>query len=160
MKIMKRTLLIVAAIFGIAVVASAQPKALGGRIGNFGIDVSYENYVQGSNFIELEFGLDNGFSTNAYHLDGVYNFMIAHPEWTSEGTWGFYAGPGGSIMVRDHNENFNCLFVGAVGNVGLEYTFDFPLSISVDLRPRLMFGDGVVLSNDIFTLGIGVRYAF
>ena len=158
--IMKKTLLIIAAVFGFAVAASAQPKAIGGRIGNYGIDVSYENYVLGNDFLEFEIGLDNGFSTNAFHFDGVYNFMIASPEWTPVGSWGFYAGPGGSVMVRDHEESTNCVFVGAVGNVGLEYTFDFPLSLSVDLRPRVMFGDGTVLVNDIFTLGIGVRYAF
>ena len=46
------------------------------------------------------------------------------------------------------------------GNLGLEYTFKIPLQISLDLRPRLMFGNNNVWTDGIFSFGIGVRYAF
>ena len=129
--VMKKAFLVLAILVGSAALTFAQPKSIGGRLGNYGIDVSYENYVMGgSDFLEFGLGLDNGFSTSAFHVDGIYNFMIVQPDWTPK------------------------------GNVGLEYTFWFPLQLSVDFRPRLMFGDGGLRSDGPFTLGIGVRYAF
>lgn len=158
---MKKILMIAFSALCLAAVASAQPKALGGRIGNYGLDISYENYVGGaSDFLEFELGLDDAFSTSAFHFDGVYNFMIAHPTWTTQGQWGFYAGPGASVAVWDNGKDENVVYAGILGNVGLEYMFDIPLQLSVSLRPRIMFGDGKVRDNGLLTLGIGVRYLF
>ena len=151
-------ILVCTALFG--VVANAQPKAVGARIGNYGLDVSYENYADADNFLEFELGLDDAFSTAAFHLDGIYNIMIAHPDWTVEGQWGFYVGPGVGVAVWDSGVGENVVYAGLLGNVGLEYIFDFPLQMSISLRPRLMFGDGKVRQNGLMTLGIGVRYMF
>ena len=158
---MKKALLILTVLVGSAMFAVAQPKSIGGRLGNYGIDVSYENYVLGgSDFLEFGLGLDNGFSTSAFHVDGIYNFMILQPNWTSSGSWGFYAGPGASVALWKNDDDENTVYAGLVGNVGLEYTFDFPLQLSVDFRPRLMFGDGGIRGDGPFALGVGVRYAF
>ena len=158
---MKKFLIILVAALGMAAVASAQPKAIGGRIGNYGLDISYKNYVgSGSDFLEFELGLDDAFSTSAFHFDGVYNIMIAHPDWTSSGQWGFYAGPGASVAVWENGKAENVVYAGVVGNVGLEYIFDFPLQLSISLRPRLMFGDGKVRDNGLLSLGLGFRYMF
>ena len=95
---MKRTLIIIAAVLCMAVVASAQPKAIGGRVGNYGMDISYENYVgSGSDFLEFELGLDDAFSTNAFHFDGVYNFMIARSCPLLPGTLPFQRTFGGGV---------------------------------------------------------------
>ncbi len=158
---MKKALLIIAVLVSSAAVALAQPKSIGGRLGNYGVDVSYENYVsRGADFLEFGLGLDNGFSTSSFHVDGIYNFMIIQPNWTSAGTWGFYAGPGASVALWKNSDDENTVYAGFVGNVGLEYTFSFPLQLSVDFRPRLMFGDGGVRGDGPFSLGVGVRYAF
>ena len=153
---MKKALLIFAVLFGFAAVSVAQPKALGVRIG-YGVDLSYEHNVSSADFLEFELGLDDGFHGDAFHVDGVYNFMIAQPNWTA-GTWGFYGGPGASVAM--YNGDNNTLYAGIVGNLGLEYTFNIPLQLSLDVRPRLMFGDGGVWSDGIFTFGLGIRYAF
>ena len=157
---MRKLLLVIVALVALASVAAAQPKAIGVRIGNYGVDVSYENYAGENDFLEFELGLDNVFNTEAFHFDGVYNFMIAHPDWTPEGQWGFYVGPGASVAVWDNGKNENVVYAGILGNVGLEYIFDFPLQFSLSLRPRLMFGDGKVRRNGLLTLGLGVRYMF
>ena len=158
---MKKALLIIAVLVSSAAVALAQPKSIGGRLGNYGVDVGYENYVsRGADFLEFGLGLDNGFSTSSFHVDGIYNFMIIQPNWTSVGTWGFYAGPGASVALWKNSDDENTVYAGFVGNVGLEYTFSFPLQLSVDFRPRLMFGDGGVRGDGPFSLGVGVRYAF
>lgn len=157
---MKRFVLALAALVAFSFAAVAQPRAVGVRIGNYGADVSYENYAGDNDFLEFELGMDDVFNTNAFHLDGVYNFMVAHPDWTAEGQWGFYVGPGASVAVWDNPDHENVVYAGLLGNVGLEYIFDFPLQFSLSLRPRLMFGDGKVRRNGLLTLGLGVRYMF
>lgn len=157
---MKKTILILAAVLGFAVAASAQPKALGVRIG-WGVDISYQNNLNGSaDFLEFDLGLDDGYNTSNFHVDGIYNFMIAQPDWTSRGTWGFYGGPGASLAVWDNDDKDNVVYAGIIGNLGLEYTFDAPVKLFLDVRPRLMFGDGGVRSKGIFNFGFGICYAF
>ncbi len=153
---MKKTILVILAALGLALAANAQPKALGIRIGS-GVDISYQNYLGGSDFLEFELGLD-GYASD-FHIDGVYNFMIAEPDWTSSGKWGFYGGPGVGVGVWNVEQQAN-VFAGVLGNLGLEYTFDFPLQLSLDIRPRLFFGNGGIWSDGIFSFGLGVRYAF
>ncbi len=87
--------------------------------------------------------------------------MIAQPDWTSRGEWGFYAGPGASLGYGFNNS----FHIAAVGQVGLEYTFWFPLQLSVDLRPQ--FGVAVHDGAHFYKGGlfgfvptIGVRYRF
>ena len=110
---MRRLLLVILASAAFAAFAAAQPKAVGLRVGNYGVDVSYENYAGENDFLEFELGLDNVFNSEAFHFDGIYNFMIAHPDWTAEGQWGFYVGPGASVAVWDNGENENvvCTFL-------------------------------------------------
>ena len=86
--VMKKAFLVLAILVGSAALTFAQPKSIGGRLGNYGIDVSYENYVfGGADFLEFGLGLDNGFSTSSFHVDGIYNFMILEPDWTPVGHW-------------------------------------------------------------------------
>ena len=142
---MKKTLIIaIAVLLGTAAVASAQPKAIGVRLGWLTNQVSYEHYLGGPNFIEAEVGL-HGF--NGFSVSGLYNFVFAEPQWSPRGEWAWYAGPGLSLGYIDYrnkeseNPNYNFMF-GLVGQVGLEYTFWFPLQLSVDLRPFVGYCDG------------------
>ena len=48
---MKKFFAVMVAALAFAAVASAQPKAVGVRVGN-GAEVSYQHYLGGSNFIE------------------------------------------------------------------------------------------------------------
>ncbi len=133
-----KKIIIVAAILLVAIAANAQPKAIGGRLG-WGLEASYQHNVgQGGNFLEADLGL--GF-VGGIHLTGIYNFMIAQPEWTTKGTWGFYAGPaiGASFLWY-----LPGAAVSVGGQLGLEYNFEIPLQLSVDIRPQfgVMFGGG------------------
>ncbi len=147
---MKKIILVAAMICGFAIAASAQPKALGLRFG-YGAELSYQHNLNGANFIEADLGLGE---FKYFNAAVAYNFMIAQPSWTDRGEWGFYAGPG--IAIGASPETFN---VGIAGQVGLEYTFHFPLQLSVDLRPQL----GVV--NQAFGIWgwyphLSIRYRF
>ena len=157
---MKRIILIAALVFGVAVAATAQPRAVGGRLA-YGLEASYQHYVGGENFVEANLGFCYFSALNA---TATYNFMIAQPAWTARGEWGFYAGPGASVGL-DLIGRSEFVF-GIVGQVGLEYTFWFPLQLSVDLRPQIGFAAGNGGAR-FYTEGmfgfvptIGVRYRF
>ena len=66
---MKRILLIIFAATGLALAASAQPRALGVRTGAIGIEMSYQHTMQQRSFIEAElgseFGVYDGFKAQA-----------------------------------------------------------------------------------------------
>ena len=151
---MKRMILIAAMMLGLAFAATAQPRAIGARMGS-GFEASYQHTVKGADFVEADLGLL--FLSSALNASAVYNFMIAQPAWTDRGEWGFYAGPGAALGLGViGNSGFN---LAAAGQVGLEYTFWFPLQLSFDIRAQLgaTFGHGFY-----FGIGpsLGVRYRF
>ena len=150
---MKKIILIAAMVLGFAVAAVAQPRAIGGKFG-WGAEVSYQHGF-GSNFLEANVGL-NSFNS----IDGsvVYNFMIAQPNWTDRGEWGFYAGPGAAVGMNAFGED-PYFHIAAAGMVGLEYTFWFPLQLSVDVRPTLGYGFGYGFHWGVMP-SLGVRYRF
>jgi hypothetical protein len=151
---MKKIIIIAALLFGFAAAASAQPRAVGVRIGNGG-ELSYQHQL-GANFLEVDGGLGLGFDgTFNVGATGIYNFMIAQPDWTDRGEWGFYAGPGASFGLGVGDANYFTL--GIAGMVGLEYTFWFPLQLSIDFRQHIGIGNGFWAPSSV---GLGVRYRF
>ena len=68
------------------------------------------------------------------NLAASYDFMIARPQWTSKGEWGVYAGPAAKIGGAGLG-----FYLALGAQVGLEYTFNFPLQISLDVRPQFSF---------------------
>ena len=146
---------------------SAQPRALGGRIGMTGFDVSYLHTVGKKNFIETDLSLDFGYGGSGapgFKATGIYNFVVARPAWTDKGSWALYTGPGLSLgyvqdkvvyksgNLRYHPNDYGFMLSLAV-QAGLEYTFWFPLQIAVDLRPQfgLHINDGISSRIDHFT---------
>ena len=154
---MKKIILVAALVLGFAVAASAQPRAIGVRIGNGG-EISYQHQL-GRNFLEVDGGLGLGFDgTFNVGATGIYNFMIAQPQWTSQGEWGFYAGPGVAVGLGLGEASYFSLAVA--GMVGLEYTFNFPLQLSLDVRPQIGLGFGGHGLHWGLMPALGVRYKF
>ena len=156
--IMKKIILLAAMVLGFAVAAAAQPRAIGLR-GGYGVELSYQHTL-GANFVEADLGLCVG----ALNLGATYNWMIAQPQWTDRGEWGFYAGPG-AVVGMDLFGDVKHFSVAAAGQVGLEYTFWFPLQLSVDIRPMvgISIADGVSFyRNGLFGFSpcISARYRF
>ena len=132
---MKKVILVAALVLGVATAAIAQPRAVGLRMG-YGAEASYQHTIGKTNFIEADLGLGilgqkDSTSTASLNVAATYNWMLAQPQWTDRGEWGFYAGAGAALAVGNQ---FN---IGVAGQVGLEYTFWFPLQLSVDIRPQL-----------------------
>jgi hypothetical protein len=125
---MKRILLIL--LFTLAfMTVSAQPKAIGMRLGTE-IQVSYEYAIgAGGDFLEVDMGYE---LINLVNLAVAYDFMIVRPKWTERGEWGFYAGPAAKVGGAGVG-----YYLALGAQAGLEYSFEFPLQISLDVRPTI-----------------------
>ena len=154
-----KSILITVALALSALCMNAQPRALGARIGATGFDVSYQHTLGKKNFIQTDLSLDFGYAaSSAPGIKGtaIYNFVVARPAWTQKGTWALYTGPGLSLgYVQDRvvylYDNYRTrlndygFMLSVALQAGLEYTFEFPLQISVDLRPYF----GMHVNGDI-----------
>lgn len=151
---MKKIIIAAALVLGFAAAASAQPRALGVRIGNGG-EISYQHSM-GSNFLEVDGGLGLGLVDGTFNVGatGIYNFMISE----FGNGFGFYAGPGAGVGLA--LGDVNNLALSAAGMVGIEYNFNFPLQISLDFRQHIgigFSGNGIWAPSSI---GLGLRYQF
>lgn len=148
---MKRFIITISAALCFIAAASAQPRAIGARIGATGFDATYQHSMNSDQFIEGNIGLDFGYNANGkagFKATAIYNFIWARPAWTEKGSWALYAGPGVSIggvndmaVYKLGKERLGYLdggfMLSAALQVGLEYNFDFPLQLSVDIRPYI-----------------------
>lgn len=164
-KILFATLLVFA-----SVMAYAQPRAIGVRLGEFD-GFSYQHSVGDNNMFEFEAGFNWGnywgnrmvgwINGNEWHLYG-HNVQVAFTyDWIDpfgatfptmpKGEWHWYMGVGAAGgygwygYVYDRNlgaagADENWGFVGATGRIGVEYDFWFPLQLSLDFRPTLGAG--------------------
>ena len=133
----------------LAACAYAQPRAMGLRVGATGLEASYEHSMSPVQFIQGDLGMDFGYNANGrpgVRATAVYNFIWARPNWTTQGSWAIYAGPGLSLGFVDDQVPYeigdaiighydNGFMIGVVGQVGVEYTFRFPLQLALDVRP-------------------------
>ena len=149
---MRQTILTIIIALGSIVTTVAQPRAAGIRIGATGLDASYQHTINKTQFVGADLGLDFGYNANG--LSGVkatatYNFLWARPAWTNRGTWGIYSGPGISLgfvndimpyTVGDTTTGYldGGFMFAVAAQVGLEYTFWFPLQLAAEIRP--LFG--------------------
>ena len=146
-----------------SVMAYAQPRAIGGRLG-YGAEVSYQHGFGESNMLEVEVGVP-GFACleAAVTYDWIDPFNAPVP-WNEKGEWHWYMGVGGAFQTTWTNPGVG--FVGAAGRIGIEYDFWFPLQLSIDFRPTLGvafgYGGGVGFGYDLYGagLGLGIRYKF
>jgi len=162
--------LILLAIFVIGATAATQAQtisenALGLRFGGangFGAEVSYQRGLGDNNRLELDLGWRNDSNRyDAVKLTGLYQWV-----WNIESGFNWYAGAGGGVgSINYNNERFgrdfdDQTFVFIAGDIGIEYNFDIPLLISLDLRPEIGFGDHDGYDSFSPDIAIGLRYQF
>jgi hypothetical protein len=144
----------------LVLVMSAQPRSLGVRAG-LEYQTSYQHTLcERGDFLEIDCGFQ--MISNTANLACAYDFMVARPQWTRKGDWGVYIGPAVKTGVTGVGY---CVSAGV--QVGLEYTFDFPLQISLDTRPAVgvaVINRSASLYGGESTLGgfpcLSVRYRF
>ncbi len=138
--------------------------AIGLRLGSndgFGTEISYQHGLSGNNRVEIDLGWRSSKNVDAFKLTGLYQFV-----WEIQNNFNWYAGVGGGIGSWKHEFNNggskfkdNGTFIFAAGDIGIEYVFDFPLLLSLDVRPELGFSkdynDGLDLD-----IALGARYTF
>lgn len=165
--------IILTAVMTIALAFGSQAQeinknAIGLRIGDndgFGGEVSYQRALGDNNRLELDLGWRDSKHYDAVKLVGLYQWI-----WNIEGGFNWYAGVGGGVGKWDYNgpgdpDPDGGTFLLAAGDIGIEYVFDFPLQLSLDLRPELYFGDDRDDFDDDYNnfgpdIALGVRYTF
>jgi hypothetical protein len=163
--------LILSATFLFAIVFGMQAQnisknALGLRLGDndgFGGEISYQRKLTGNNRLELDLGFRNTDYYDAFKLAGVYQWT-----WNIDNGFYWYAGVGGGIGSWSQNYNKGgikyddsgvILFVA--GDLGIEYNFDVPIQIALDIRPELYFNSDKYRSDNFGPdLALSIRYKF
>ena len=160
---MKKIILTALVLVGLSFTSQAQEisdNALGLRLGDnhgFGYELSYQRKLSSDNRLELDLGLRNSNEVNGFKITGVYQWV-----WNIEGGFNWYAGIGGGLGTWSYNDNksdrYNETYAFVAGDLGIEYNFDFPLQIALDLRPELAFSDyNDGINSDI---ALSLRYKF
>ena len=163
---MKKFMLTLALAIGIMAAAQAQnisKNALGLRFGDndgFGGEISYQRKLSTDNRLELNLGFRNNDNYDAFKLTGLYQWV-----WNIEGGFNWYAGVGGGIGSWDNNNKFrddSGTFAFAAGNLGIEYNFDVPIQLALDIRPELYFNSDDGFRDDNFgpDIALAIRYRF
>lgn len=147
---MKKMLLIAALMVGFAGFANAQVdgKAIGLRFGN-GAEVSYQHPLGDANRLELDLGLGS-WGYGGVYLNGVYQWVWDLSALADGFNW--YAGAGAALGLN------NGLGLGVLGQVGIEYSFNIPIQISLDWRPTIYVIPGFHPGYD--AVAFGVKYKF
>lgn len=140
-------------------------NALGLRLGDndgFGGEISYQRGLSSNNRLEFDLGWRNSKHVDAFKLTGLYQWI-----WNIDGGFNWYAGVGGGLgswsVDKDYGDASGSFFFAA-GDIGIEYLFDFPLQLSLDIRPELYLnnnGDNK-FREDSFgpDIALGIRYRF
>ena len=148
---------------------------MGFRVGATGFDATYQHIFKKNQFLQGDLGVDWGYNANGrpgVRATAVYNFIWARPAWTHKGYWAIYSGPGltlgyvnDMVSYRVGNEVKHTLktqgdggFMAALAvQVGLEYTFEFPLSLALEVRPvfGLHINDGVEIAGQQYASKVG-----
>ena len=158
---MKKIILSNILLIGLSFCVNAQEiseNALGLRFGSnngFGAEVSYQRALSNNNRVELDLGWRNSDQISAIKLVGLYQWV-----WNIEGNFNWYAGVGGGL--GSWNQSFdktNGSFAFATGDIGVEYHFDIPLMVSLDLRPEFG-GNGYFKNNYGSDIALGFKYKF
>ncbi len=172
--------LTIIAVLCAALSLSAQPRSVGALVGATGAKLSYQHRISAEQFVSIDAGVDLGYNVSGHpgaKVTGTYNFIWAKPKWTRQGSWSIYAGPGLSagwvqdrVVVKTGEERANSFadgfVVGVVGQVGLEYCFEIPFSLALEIRPciGLHMTDRTVSFYDNGFLGfipsLAIRYPF
>jgi hypothetical protein len=162
---MKKVILSAFMLFGIAFSSQAQDiskNAIGLRLGDndgFGAEISYQRGLSANNRLELDLGWRNSKEVDAIKLAGLYQWV-----WNIDKGLNWYAGAGGGVgswsySIDAQKDNGTFLFIA--GNLGIEYNFDFPLQLSLDIRPEIYLNSNDYRENNFGPdLALGVRYKF
>jgi hypothetical protein len=140
--------------------AQEDNKAIGLRLGSGfggGAEISYQQPLSKDNRMELGLGLNSW----GFGLNGVYQWVWDLSDLADGFNW--YAGVGAGIGSYNFNYAINThspsdFSIGVLGQIGIEYRFEIPLTLSLDYRPGIYLVPSFNGSYD--GICIGARYRF
>lgn len=166
---MKKIIVLAIMLFGLTIGAQAQSiskNAIGLRLGDndgFGGEISYQRKLSENNRLELDLGFRNNPNYDAFKLAAIYQWV-----WNIDKGFYWFAGVGGGVgsWRQDYNkdgmqydDSGAILFVA--GDVGIEYNFDIPLQLALDVRPEIYFNSDKYRENNFGPdVAFSVRYRF
>ena len=168
---MKITKLVLILLFFSSTSLSAQEisnHTLGLRLGEsdgFGAEISYQKSIGRYTRAEFNLGWRDSRAFDAVKFSGLLHWVH---EIHRDFNW--YYGVGAGLGNANFELTFRDdapfqpeggLFIFAAGTIGIEYNFDFPLLISLDIRPELgLIGYGDFDNIIEFDAALGLRYQF
>lgn len=163
--LMKKLFLLTLALTCLTLTGNAQDiadNAIGLRLGDsdgFGAEISYQRALSEDNRLELDLGWRDGNNYDGFKLAGLYQWVMPLDQ-----SFNWYVGAGGGIgsfSIDAPGTDVTDTFFFAAGDIGIEYSFEIPLLISLDFRPEIGFGDDIYDNNDLdFDIALGIRYQF
>lgn len=140
--------------------------ALGLRLGGnkgFGSEISYQRSLESNKRLEFNLGWRNSDGYDAFKLMGVHQWV-----WHLKDNFNWYAGVGGGLGAWNYEKKSSDVgniresgsFLALAGNLGIEYHFDIPILISIDMRPELYFGNGIRGESFGPDIALSVKYRF
>ncbi|MBP5259899.1 MAG: hypothetical protein J6Z12_04625 [Paludibacteraceae bacterium] len=143
-----------------AAAVSAQPRAIGGRVGD-GLEFSYQHTVERGNVLEVDFGMAGFYYAPGVEAAFTYDWVYPLQSWKGKGNWNFLVGLGmGGGFKWGHNGYYTLIapqtgdgdghdyskvgknspteysgYLGLALRLAFEYNFEIPLSLSLDWRP-------------------------
>lgn len=133
-------------------------NAIGLRLGDsdgFGAEISYQRALNDLGRIEVDLGWRSSNDYDGFKFTGLYQWV-----WLLDGNFNWFTGVGGGLASYNFKNDLikDETFVFIAGDVGIEYNFDIPLVLSLDIRPEFGFGN---INDDLnFDIGLGIRYQF
>lgn len=162
---MKKVIVLTVLFVGAVLSSQAQEiskNSIGLRLGDndgFGAEISYQRRLTPINRLEFDLGWRNSDEVDAIKLAGMYQWV-----WNIDKGLNWYAGAGGGIgswSYSNEGESNNGSFVLISGNLGIEYQFDFPLQLTLDVRPEIYLLSGDYRETNFGPdLALGIRYRF
>ena len=162
---MKKVIVLTVLFVGAILSSQAQEiskNSIGLRLGDndgFGAEISYQRRLTPINRLEFDLGWRNSDEVDAIKLAGMYQWV-----WNIDKGLNWYAGAGGGIgswSYSNEGESNNGSFVLISGNLGIEYQFDFPLQLTLDVRPEIYLLSGDYRETNFGPdLALGIRYRF
>ncbi len=124
------------------------------KVDMWGAEASYQLYMKGIRRLEMDFGAMSSSSWDILQATVIYQWCFLQT-----GGLTLYAGPGAGIGYASYGYAEDEFFGVIAGNVGVDYTFKFPLQVALDYRPEYSAWQqvGKELTNQV---AFAVRLAF
>lgn len=134
---------------GISGVYSNDTKTIGGA------EISYQLYLKGIRRLEVDFGWLSSTSWDVLQCTGIYQWRLIR-----KGGFNFYMGPGAGIGYANYGYGEDKLYGILVGDIGIDYTFKFPIQIGLDYRPEWSLLQDKIGNELNHQINFAVRLAF